>query len=126
MYKKLALAAFCALFAAPYAAFAQEAPAPGLVTRDYKVATSGEYFTATDLHLIRHGEDVIGVYGENGHISGKLVDNRVDGTWKDPRGTGWLTLYLAADHKSFNGEWGYHGKKPEGKLIGQQLSMEED
>src|SRR5579872_6409854 len=111
MYKKLALAAFCALFAAPYAAFAKDAPL-GLVTRDYKVATSGEYFTSTDLHLIRHGQDLIGVYGENGHISGKLVDNRVDATWKDPRGTGWLTLHLAADHKSFNGEWGYHGKKP--------------
>lgn len=126
MYKKLAFAALCAVFAAPHAAFAQEYTVLGLVTRDYKVATTGEYFTRSDLHLIRSGDAVIGVYGENGHISGKVVGNRVDGTWKDPRGTGWLTLYLGSEEKTFDGEWGYHGKKPEGKLIGQQLSQEQD
>ena len=48
-------------------------------------------------------------------MTGKFHDGMIEGTWRGPTGeTGWLTMRFAPDRESFNVEWGYHGRTPDG------------
>ena len=43
----------------------------------------------------------------------------IQGTWRGATGeTGWFNMQPSPDGKSFSGEYGFNGRKAEGKIIG--------
>ena len=91
-------------------------------TGNWTVTQGGDYWTRQMLSLKQDGDVVVGAYGPHGVLHGKFATpTRMDATWKDPRGAGWMTLNFALNGKSFSGEWGYHGRKPSGNLIGKKV-----
>jgi hypothetical protein len=54
-------------------------------------------------------------------INGTMVsDTKMNGTWEGPHGAGWLTIYFSASGNSFQGTWGYNGRKSNGSIIGKR------
>lgn len=96
---------------------------PRLITGDWSVQSAGAEFRKGILHLTQQGYTVVGhVKGPKGTISlnGKLNNNVLSGTWHGPTGeTGWLTFNFASTFLSFNGDYGYAGRKPSGQVIGK-------
>ncbi len=67
------------------------------------------------------GMTVVGKLG-NTTINGEMVsDTKMNAKFDGPHGAGWITLYFAANGNSFQGEWGYNGKKPAGNFIGKRI-----
>jgi len=67
------------------------------------------------------GQTVVGKL-KNTTINGTMVsDTKMNAKWNGPHGAGWITLYFAASGKSFQGEWGYNGKKAEGQFVGKKI-----
>ncbi len=67
------------------------------------------------------GTTVVGHAGST-TINGTMVsDTKMNAKWNGPHGAGWITLYFTSDGKSFQGEWGYNGKKSEGNFIGKRV-----
>jgi hypothetical protein len=63
------------------------------------------------------------VYGANpagGQMHGQLTKpGTVEGTWIGATGTtGWFSMHLAPDGRSFSGQYGYGDRKPTGTLVG--------
>ena len=42
--------------------------------------------------------------------------------WNGPKGAGWLTLYFSADGRSFQGTWGFNGRKSNWSFVGKRLA----
>jgi hypothetical protein len=85
-------------------------------------ATNGSELITGVLTLNQVGSTIIGSIHST-TINGTMVsDTKMDAKFNGPRGAGWLTVYFTADGKSFQGQWGYNGKKPGGKFIGQRVS----
>lgn len=67
------------------------------------------------------GSTVVGKL-RNTTINGTMVsDTKMNGKWNGPHGAGWITLYFAASGNSFQGEWGYNGKKADGNFVGKRI-----
>jgi hypothetical protein len=83
--------------------------------------TGGEAFTTGNVKLQQTGTTVVGSYGNDGQITGSFSApgvNEMKGTWKDPRGSGWIDLTFDADSKSASGVWGMRGSSnPSGSLV---------
>lgn len=96
---------------------------PRLITGDWSVQSAGQEFHKGIMHLTQQGYTVVGhVKGPKGTISlnGKLNNNVLSATWHGPSGeTGWLTFNFAGTFLSFNGDYGYAGRKPSGQVIGK-------
>jgi hypothetical protein len=121
-YRILGWAAFAVLLAFAWSNSARAAmPIPG----SWQVHSTGDQFHSGTLHLHRQGTTVVGNYeAENGttQLTGKLVNDKLSGTWRDASGeSGWLTLYVSETGSGFHGEWGYHGRPPNGDLVGQRI-----
>ena len=85
-------------------------------------ATNGAELIMGVLTLNQVGSTVIGSVHST-TINGTMVsDTEMEAKFSGPRGSGWLTVYFTAEGKSFQGLWGYNGKKPGGKFIGQRIS----
>ncbi|HEV2879444.1 MAG TPA: hypothetical protein VGW96_07630 [Candidatus Eremiobacteraceae bacterium] len=66
------------------------------------------------------GSTVVGKL-KNTTISGTMAsDTKMNAKWNGPKGAGWITLYFSANGKSFQGTWGYNGKKAAGDFIGKR------
>jgi hypothetical protein len=84
--------------------------------------TNGPILITGVLTLNQVGDTVIGSVHST-TINGTMVaDTKMDAKFNGPGGAGWLTVYFTPDGKSFQGQWGYNGKKPGGKFIGQRIS----
>lgn len=94
---------------------------PHIATGDWSVKSSGPGFSSGTVHMVQQGYTIVGNgAGKRLSFSGKLNNEKLSGTWRGPTGeTGWLTLTFSQSFLSFNGEYGYHGRKPEGTLIGK-------
>lgn len=75
------------------------------------------------MHMVQQGYTIVGHgTGPKGQVSfsGKLHNDKLSGTWKGPTGeTGWLTFNFASTFLALNGEYGYHGRNPEGTVVGK-------
>lgn len=91
----------------------------------WQLHATGSQFQSGTLHLRQKGTTVVGYYESKigtTQMSGKLVNDQLSGTWRDPTGeSGWLTLNFSETGNSFDGEWGYHGRQPEGKMVGRLM-----
>ncbi|HVN68421.1 MAG TPA: hypothetical protein VMU38_02025 [Candidatus Binatia bacterium] len=121
-----ALLASFALAATPSPSAAQAA-APHNVTGDWVVQITGDQLLAGTLHLSQVGTTVIGS-AETPHnagvlqMSGTFSGLTLSGKWRAPKGNvGWFTLNFNAKGTSFNGQWGYGGRKPNGTLVARML-----
>lgn len=55
-------------------------------------------------------------------INGTMVsDTKMNGKWEGPQGAGWLTIYFSPSGNSFQGTWGYNGRKSNGSIIGKKV-----
>jgi len=104
------------------ATLAQMMSTTGL-TGNWAVTSTGDEFHQGTLNLQQSGPTIVGKYTgtpKSGQVSGKLNNNVLSGTWKVANGgeSGWLTLWFAENSKGFRGEWGYHGRPPNGQIIG--------
>lgn len=108
---------------------AQPAYGGGLtgITGDYAVQLTGPTLIAGTMHLTQVGNTVIGS-AEAGRGNGVLQfhgtvsGTKVSGQWRGPTGeTGWLTLNFNPSGTSFNGTWGYGGRKPSGSIVARKI-----
>jgi hypothetical protein len=85
--------------------------------------TGGDAFVNGVVKFTQTNLSLVGTYNENqGQFSGTFPKgvHGLTGTWKDPRGSGWVTLEFAADSKSLSGSWGMNGDtQPRGTLVGE-------
>ncbi len=84
--------------------------------------TTSQGLSTGTVTLNQVGETVVG-HGTAGlnTWNGTMVSNtKMDGKWEGPKGAGWMTVYFSADGKSFQGTWGYNGKKANGSFIGKR------
>lgn len=97
--------------------------APVNATGQWQIqVTNGAELITGQLTLNQVGTTVIGSVHST-TITGTMVsDTEMEAKFNGPRGAGWLTVYFIGEGKSFQGLWGYNGKKPGGKFIGQRIS----
>jgi hypothetical protein len=119
----VALVGAFALAASGVPANAQSQPTSN-VTGNWSVQATGAHFRSGMYQLQQANETVIGTNGAGGQMHGRVSgDQEIDGTWRGPTGeTGWFRLRFTEDGKTFSGEYGYKGRKPEGNLIGHRSS----
>jgi hypothetical protein len=98
--------------------------APPDLTGQWTVEQSGMNGTSTStVSLTQSGSSIVGKNPKNGNgFQGTFVNNtQINGTWKGPGGAGWLTVYVSANGHSFNGTWGYNGRKANGSFVGNKV-----
>ncbi len=95
-------------------------PTPINVTGIWHLADGGTRFTQGNVRLRQVQGTIVGDYANGaGSISGQMATpRRMDATWTDERGTGWITAYFSDDGKLVNGEWGFKGRKLSGRFVG--------
>jgi hypothetical protein len=68
------------------------------------------------------GQTVVGKL-RNTTINGEMVsDTKMNAKWNGPHGAGWITLLFSASGNSFQGEWGYNGRKATGNFVGKRVT----
>jgi hypothetical protein len=110
-------------FALAACATAAAYAAPPNITGNWKVEQSGlNGTTTTTLKLTQSGNNIVGSSSNGNNVQGKFVkDEQIDATWHGPGGAGWLTVYVTPNGHSFNGEWGYNGRKANGTFVGNKF-----
>ena len=80
-------------------------------TGNWSLTNSGDNFGSTTASIKQVGSQVVGTLGSGAQFNGtfKAGTNQVDGNWKSPKGTGWITLTFV-DSNNFSGDWGYGGQ----------------
>jgi hypothetical protein len=58
---------------------------------------------------------------KNGFTGTFVNETQINGTWHGPGGAGWLTIYVTPNGHSFNGTWGYNGRKANGQFVGNKV-----
>ena len=97
--------------------------APNL-TGTWVVEQSGLNGTSTSkITVSQSGTGLTGQNAANGNsFTGQFVsDSQINGTWHGPGGAGWLTIYATPNGHSFNGTWGYNGRKANGSFVGNKV-----
>ncbi len=87
----------------------------------YCVQATGNTFTQGLIHLTQQNDTIVGHYGHGGQLSATLSGTVATATWKDQRGAGWATLVFTPAGRNFDGEWGYNGRKAEGKIVATRI-----
>lgn len=120
--KRFAASVVSALAVAALASTAVLAQQPSL-TGTWTVQQTGlNGPSTTTIKLKQSGNGIVGTSSNGNNFTGTFVDDsKINGTWKGPGGAGWLTVYASANGHSFNGQWGYNGKKPNGDFVGQKV-----
>ena len=116
---------FCGVaIAALVSATAQAQMSPPSLTGTWVIQQSGLNGTSTSqIKLTQSGNGVVGSNPANGNgFTGTFVaDGKMDGKWHGPGGAGWLTVYVSPNGHSFNGSWGYNGRKENGTFVGNKV-----
>jgi len=122
MVKRLVLSTCAAVvLAALWSAAALAAP-PNL-TGKWTVEQTGPNGTVTsEVSLKQSGMAIVGTTSKGNGINGEFVsDTQINGKWNGPGGAGWLTVYVSPNGHSFNGTWGYNGRKANGSFVGNKF-----
>jgi hypothetical protein len=94
---------------------------------NWSVTSTGDQFQQGTVNLSQQGSTIVGRFtraqGQPIDVSGKLTNNTLSGTFKVSGGgeSGWITLFFSEDGKGFRGEWGYHGRPPNGLIVGRRM-----
>jgi hypothetical protein len=97
---------------------------PPNLTGKWTIEQSGLNGTTSGVvTLTQTGNTLVGSNATNGNgFTGTFVsDSKLNGTWKGPGGAGWITVIASPNGHSFNGTWGYNGKKPNGTFVGNKI-----
>src|SRR5690349_11943888 len=96
---------------------------PPSLTGTWSVQQTGLNGTTTqEIKIEQSGNGIVGkAPNGNGYTGTFKNDSQIDGTWHGPGGAGWLTIYASANGHSFNGSWGYNGRKENGTFVGQKI-----
>jgi hypothetical protein len=91
-------------------------------TGNWSLTNSGDNFGTATASIKQVGSQIVGQFGQGGQFNGtfKAGTMQVDGNWKGPKGTGWITL-IFVDNNSFSGDWGYNGRKPSGHIVATRI-----
>jgi len=121
--KRFVLALFFGVGIAALSIGAALASPPNL-TGSWTVQQSGLNGTTTaTVTITQSGNGFVGTNAANGNgFTGTFVnDSQINGTWHGPGGAGWLTVYASPNGHSFNGSWGYNGRKENGTFTGNKF-----
>jgi hypothetical protein len=104
----------------PAPPFLSPTPVPINVTGKWHIVDGGTRFSQGTFNLRQVGTTIVGDYANGqGSISGQLATpRRMDATWNDDRGGGWITAYFSDDGHQVSGEWGFKGRKLTGRFVG--------
>jgi hypothetical protein len=120
---KRALSLLCGTAIVALSCAAAVASSPNL-TGTWTVQQTGlNGTTSQTITLKQSGDSVVGTNATNGNgFTGTFVsDTKINGKWHGPGGAGWLTVYASANGHSFNGSWGYNGRKENGTFVGNKF-----
>lgn len=121
--KRLAVIALSAVVAGSLSIAAATASPPN-VTGTWTVEQSGlNGSTTSTVTLKQSGSGIVGTNAKNGNgFTGTFVtDSQINGKWQGPGGAGWLTVYVSPNGHSFNGTWGYNGRKANGSFVANKI-----
>jgi hypothetical protein len=81
--------------------------------------------TTGNVKLTQSGNGIVGANAASGNgFTGTFVtDSKINGTWHGPGGAGWLTVYASPNGHSFNGSWGYNGRKENGTFVANKILL---
>jgi hypothetical protein len=104
----------------PAPPFLSPSPPAINVTGKWHIVDGGTRFSQGTFNLRQVGTTIVGDYANGqGSISGTLATpRRMDATWNDDRGGGWITAYFSDDGRQVSGEWGFKGRKLSGRFVG--------
>ncbi len=98
-----------------------------VLSGNWSVQSTGDQFTQGMVRLSQQGPTVVGRFTPSGgkpvDVDGKLNNNVLSGTFKVSGGgeSGWITLFFSENARGFRGEWGYHGRPPNGLIVGRRM-----
>jgi hypothetical protein len=123
--KRLAFSAFCAFAIVAITAgngFAQAGP-PNLAGHWVVQQTGANGNSSSQVTLTQSGNRVVGTSTttKNGFSGTFVNDTQINGTWNGPGGAGWLTVFVSPNGHSFNGTWGYNGRKANGSFVANKV-----
>jgi hypothetical protein len=98
--------------------------APPNLTGNWTVEQTGANgTTSSTISLTQSGMGVVGTNAKTGNgFTGTFVtDSQLNGKWHGPGGAGWLTVYVSPNGHSFNGSWGYNGRKENGNFVANKI-----
>jgi hypothetical protein len=93
---------------------------------NWSVTSTGDQFQQGTVHLSQQGPTIVGRFTRSGgppiDVSGKLNNNVLSGTFQVSGGgeSGWITIFFSENGRGFRGEWGYHGRPPNGLITGRR------
>ncbi len=111
-------------FAIAALAIAPALASPPNITGTWVVQQSGlNGTTQSTITLTQSGTGLTGQNAKNGTgFTGTFAtDTQINGKWHGPSGAGWLTVYVSENGHSFNGTWGYNGRKANGSFVGNKV-----
>ncbi len=94
---------------------------------NWSVTSTGDQFQQGTVNLSQQGPTIVGRFTRTGgppiDVDGKLNNNVLSGTFKVSGGgeSGWITLFFSENGRGFRGEWGYHGRPPNGLIVGRRM-----
>jgi hypothetical protein len=121
--KRLAFSLACSLAIVAGSTVATFAAPPNL-TGTWAVQQTGLNGTSSStITITQSGEGLVGKNAANGNgFTGTFVsDTQINGKWHGPGGAGWLTVYASPNGHSFNGSWGYNGRKENGTFVANKV-----
>src|SRR6185437_7662409 len=121
--KRLAVIALSAVVAGSLSIAVATASPPN-ITGTWTVEQSGlNGSTTSTVTLKQSGSGIVGTNAKNGNgFTGSFVtDSQINGKWQGPGGAGWLTVYVSPNGHSFNGTWGYNGRKANGSFVANKI-----
>ena len=116
VFASLSLVAFAGLSAM----VVQAAPVNATGHWNVQLTNGAELYTGV-VTFNQVGQTVIGHAGKT-TINGTMVsDTKMNATWNGPHGAGWITLYFSANGNTFQGTWGFNGRKSNGSFVGKRV-----
>ncbi|MGZ3497185.1 MAG: hypothetical protein ACXWNK_16585 [Vulcanimicrobiaceae bacterium] len=97
---------------------------PPNLTGTWTVQQTGLNGTTTGtVTITQSGNGIVGQNAKTGNgFTGTFVtDSQINGKWHGPGGAGWLTVYASPNGHSFNGSWGYNGRKENGTFVANKI-----
>jgi len=121
--KRLALSVICSLAIATFSSATSLAAPPNINGMWTVQQTGANGATTGTFNLTQSGNTFVGKNAKTGNgVTGEFVnDQQINGKWNGPGGAGWLTIFVSPNGHSFNGTWGYNGRKANGSFIGNKV-----
>lgn len=121
--KRLVFSAFCMIALVGLSVGVGSAQPPNLTGTWTVQQTGPNGNTSSQVTLTQSGTKVVGTNAttHNG-FSGTFVNGtQINGVWNGPGGSGWLTVFVTPNGHSFNGTWGYNGRKANGSFVANKV-----